>query len=95
MLLCVQMKEIEEEWSKLPSKAAAPERYLRSQQKKQQSSAAAVSGAGDEEGSEGEEEMDDTAGGGPEGVDPYDLFDPVDMLGQMPKDFFDNIVRTH
>lgn len=28
-----------------------------------------------------------------EAIDPYDLLDPVDMLAQMPKDFYDNIVR--
>ena len=29
-----------------------------------------------------------------EAIDPYDLLDPVDMLAQMPKDFYDNIVRS-
>ena len=27
-----------------------------------------------------------------EAIDPYDLLDPVDILAQMPKDFYDNIV---
>ena len=30
-----------------------------------------------------------------EPIDPYDLLDPVDLLAQMPKDFYDNIVRSH
>ena len=30
-----------------------------------------------------------------ETIDPYDLLDPVDLLAQMPKDFYDNIVRSH
>ena len=29
-----------------------------------------------------------------ETIDPYDLLDPVDLLAQMPKDFYDNIVRS-
>ena len=31
-------------------------------------------------------------GGASEAIDPYDLLDPVDVLSQMPKDFFTRIV---
>lgn len=30
----------------------------------------------------------------PQAIDPYDLADPEDFLGKMPKDFFEKIVRN-
>ena len=31
-------------------------------------------------------------GGAAETIDPYDLLDPVDVLNQLPKDFFTRVV---
>jgi len=79
------MKELEEAWSALPGDPAVPTRLLRSQQ---QSQAAAVVPTGAEGG--GQE-----AGVVPtvvEAVDPYEFLDPVDMLEQMPKDFYEQLV---
>lgn len=92
-MLCVglylpQLKELEEEWAKLPGVPPVPPRRLRSNQ-----AVAAVSSAAGEE----EDKDDDTAGAAasyaPAQVDPYDLADPVDMLAKMPKDFYEKIVR--
>ena len=84
------MKELEDEWAKLPGDPAVPLRVLRSQQ---QSQAAAVVTSGGGGG--------DSVGGGATGgvavveaLDPFELFEPVDMLSQMPKDFFEKVVRT-
>ena len=81
------MKELDEAWSALPGDPAVPTRLLRSQQ---QSQAAAVVPTGGE-------------GGGQEGgvvpvveaVDPYEFLDPVDMLEQMPKDFYEQLVMHY
>ena len=84
-VLFPQMKELEEAWSALPGDPAVPTRLLRSQQ---QSQAAAVLPTGAEGG--GQE-----AGVVPtvvEAVDPYEFLDPVDMLEQMPKDFYEQLV---
>ena len=85
----VQLKELEEEWGKLPGTPAAPTRLLRSQQQQDtfvtppssssESAGGAVGGA--------------AAPVAPQVIDPYDLADPEDFLGKMPKDFFDKIVR--
>ena len=91
--VCVraQLKELEEEWGKLSGTPSVPTRFLRSQQQQQ---AAAVPVAASSSGGVAAE----GAGGGvaaavvPEVVDPYDLADPEDFLGKMPKDFFEKIV---
>ena len=73
---------------KLPGGKATPTRLLRSQQQAQ--AAAAPTGGGGGEGGGAEE------GGGDDAeeaeIDPFDLADPVDMLSQMPKDFYEKIV---
>ncbi|XP_067902567.1 cytoskeleton-associated protein 5 isoform X2 [Heterodontus francisci] len=78
----VQLKELEEEWVKLPTTAPRQTRFLRSQQdlksKFEQHQA-----AGDEE--EGEEEGEAPV------VDAYDLLEPVEILLKLPKDFYDKI----
>ena len=85
----LQLKELEEEWGKLPAGKATPIRLLRSQQQAQAAAAPTGGGGGGEGG--GEEE-----GGGDDAeeaeIDPFDLADPVDMLSQMPKDFHEKIV---
>ncbi|XP_078271596.1 cytoskeleton-associated protein 5 isoform X2 [Rhinoraja longicauda] len=78
----VQLKELEEEWVKLPTSAPKQTRFLRSQQdlkaKFEQQQA-----AGDEEG---DDEEDDAPV-----VDAYDLLEPVEVLLKLPKDFYDKI----
>ncbi|XP_061077698.1 cytoskeleton-associated protein 5-like isoform X3 [Conger conger] len=79
----VQLKELEEEWVKLPTGAPKQTRFLRSQQelkaKFQQQQA-----AGGEE-AEGDDEAD-----APQ-VDAYELLEAVEILSKMPKDFYDKI----
>ncbi|KAM4572719.1 cytoskeleton-associated protein 5 isoform 3-T3 [Odontesthes bonariensis] len=80
----VQLKDLEEEWVKLPSSPPKQSRFLRSQQdlkaKFQQQQA-----QGGEQ-SDGEDEED-----APAAVDPYELLEPVEILSKMPKDFYDKI----
>ncbi len=86
----LQLKELEEEWSKLPGVPPIPPRRLRSDQATLAEAPAAA---------EGEKGDSDDEGGAvaiaPVALDPYDLADPVDMLGKMPKDFYEKLVRLH
>ncbi|XP_037539224.1 cytoskeleton-associated protein 5 [Nematolebias whitei] len=79
----VQLKELEEEWTKLPSSLPKQTRFLRSQQdlraKFEQQQAQG-------EQSDGEDEEETVAA-----VDPYDLLEPVEILSKLPKDFYDKI----
>ncbi|KAM4734479.1 cytoskeleton-associated protein 5 isoform 2-T2 [Anableps anableps] len=79
----VQLKELEEEWVKLPSLPPKQTRFLRSQQdmkaKFEQQQAQGDQSDGDEE--------EETAAA----VDPYDLLEPVEILSKMPKDFYEKI----
>ncbi|CAL9697086.1 unnamed protein product [Knipowitschia caucasica] len=79
----VQMKELEEEWVKLPTAPPKQSRFLRSQQdmkaKFEQQQA-----QGDQ--SDGEE-VEETA----VAIDPYELLEAVDILSKMPKDFYEKI----
>ncbi|XP_029908712.1 cytoskeleton-associated protein 5 isoform X2 [Myripristis murdjan] len=79
----VQLKELEEEWVKLPSSPPKQSRFLRSQQdlkaKFEQQQA-----QGDQ--SDGEEEEETAAA-----VDPYELLEAVEILSKLPKDFYDKI----
>ncbi|XP_059831965.1 cytoskeleton-associated protein 5 isoform X3 [Hypanus sabinus] len=78
----VQLKELEEEWVKLPTTAPRQSRFLRSQQdlktKFEQQQA-----VGDDE--EDEEEAEAPV------VDAYELLEPVEILLKLPKDFYDKI----
>ncbi|XP_067850163.1 cytoskeleton-associated protein 5 isoform X2 [Heptranchias perlo] len=78
----VQLKELEEEWVKLPTAAPRQTRFLRSQQdlksKFEQQQAAGDDDEGDEE---------DAA----PVVDAYELLEPVEILSKLPKDFYDKI----
>ncbi|XP_029935626.1 cytoskeleton-associated protein 5-like [Myripristis murdjan] len=80
----VQLKELEEEWAKVPSGAPRQSRFLRSQQdlrakyeQQQQQAESEVDPADDES-----EEM-------AQQVDPYELLEPVEILSKMPKDFYE------
>ncbi|KAK5620752.1 Cytoskeleton associated protein 5 [Crenichthys baileyi] len=80
----VQLKELEEEWVKLPSSPPKQTRFLRSQQDlkakfEQQQAQGGEQFDGDEE--------EETAAA----VDPYDLLEPVDILSKIPKDFDEKI----
>ncbi|XP_026220728.1 cytoskeleton-associated protein 5 isoform X3 [Anabas testudineus] len=79
----VQLKELEEEWVKLPSSPPKQSRFLRSQQdlkaKFEQHQAQG-------EQSEGEDEVETAAA-----VDPYELLEAVEVLSKMPKDFYEKI----
>ncbi|CAH2325956.1 cytoskeleton-associated 5-like isoform X1 [Pelobates cultripes] len=79
----VQLKDLEEEWVKLPQSAPKQCRFLRSQQdlkaKFEQQAAA---------GDGGDEECEEEAI--PQ-VDAYELLEAVEILAKMPKDFYDKI----
>ncbi|KAL6084147.1 hypothetical protein STEG23_006958 [Scotinomys teguina] len=80
----VQLKELEEEWVKLPTGAPKPSRFLRSQQEleakleQQQSAGGDVEGGGDD----GDEVPQ---------IDAYELLEAVEVLSKLPKDFYDKI----
>uniref|UniRef100_A0A3Q2TJF3 Cytoskeleton associated protein 5 n=1 Tax=Fundulus heteroclitus TaxID=8078 RepID=A0A3Q2TJF3_FUNHE len=78
----VQLKELEEEWVKLPPAPPKQSRFLRSQQdlkaKFEQQQA---------QGDQSDDEEEETVAA----VDPYDLLEPVEILSKMPKDFYDKI----
>ncbi|KAJ7391009.1 hypothetical protein OS493_021029 [Desmophyllum pertusum] len=85
----VQLKELEEEWGKLPPGPPAPTRFTRTQQQKMAENAAVAP----EASAEDEEATD---GGGvvvpeQEAIDPYELIDAVEILSKLPKDFFENL----
>uniref|UniRef100_H2MHR3 Cytoskeleton associated protein 5 n=1 Tax=Oryzias latipes TaxID=8090 RepID=H2MHR3_ORYLA len=77
----VQLKELEEEWVKLPSTPPKQSRFLRSQQD--------LKAKFEQQQVQGGEHSD----GGSLGisVDPYELLEPVEILSKMPKDFYDKI----
>ncbi|XP_057691875.1 cytoskeleton-associated protein 5 isoform X1 [Corythoichthys intestinalis] len=77
----VLLKELEEEWVKLPSNPPKQSRFLRSQQDLK---AKFIQQAQGEES--GEEEEETVAA-----VDPYELLAAVDILSKLPKDFYEKI----
>ncbi|XP_078586785.1 cytoskeleton-associated protein 5-like isoform X5 [Branchiostoma floridae x Branchiostoma japonicum] len=77
----VVMKELEEEWEKLPKKPARQTRFLRSQQDLRAKMEA------EEEGEEEEDEGGDDDSEAQAEIDPYELLDPVEILSKVPKDF--------
>uniref|UniRef100_A0A6M2DFG6 Putative microtubule-associated protein n=1 Tax=Xenopsylla cheopis TaxID=163159 RepID=A0A6M2DFG6_XENCH len=86
-LPAVLVSELEAEFAKAAAAGPpAPTRLLRSQQKRQaEQQAAGAGGAGDcEEETDGESAQEAS-------VDPYDLLDPVDILSQIPKDFYEKL----
>ncbi|XP_039663867.1 cytoskeleton-associated protein 5 isoform X3 [Perca fluviatilis] len=80
----VQLKELEEEWVKLPSSPPKQTRFLRSQQDLKAKFEQQQAHAGDQ--SDGEDEEETVAA-----VDPYELLEAVEILSKMPKDFYDKI----
>ena len=90
-LICFQLKELEEEWGKLSGAPGAPPRLLRSQQA-QPPAVASGGGADGGGGGGGEERSSEGVAAAPVAIDPYDLADPEELLGKMPKDFFEKVV---
>uniref|UniRef100_A0A667YBK7 Cytoskeleton associated protein 5 n=1 Tax=Myripristis murdjan TaxID=586833 RepID=A0A667YBK7_9TELE len=70
----VQLKELEEEWAKVPSGAPRQSRFLRSQQD--------LRAKYEQQQQQAESEVDPQ-------VDPYELLEPVEILSKMPKDFYE------
>lgn len=85
----LQLKELEEEWGKLPGVPPIPPRRIRSDQATLAEAPTTAEGEDEENGDEG----GGAAAIAPVALDPYDLADPEDMLGKMPKDFYEKLVR--
>uniref|UniRef100_A0A672P326 TOG domain-containing protein n=1 Tax=Sinocyclocheilus grahami TaxID=75366 RepID=A0A672P326_SINGR len=82
----VQLKELEEEWVKLPTAAPKQTRFLRSQQDLKAKFEQQQAAGGDE--ADGD---DDEVEAAP--VDPYELLEAVEILSKLPKDFYEKIVK--
>uniref|UniRef100_A0A8C5LHG6 Cytoskeleton-associated protein 5 n=1 Tax=Jaculus jaculus TaxID=51337 RepID=A0A8C5LHG6_JACJA len=80
----VQLKELEEEWVKLPTGIPKPSRFLRSQQELEAKLEQQQSAGGDAEG--GGDDGDEV----PQ-IDAYELLETVEILSKLPKDFYDKI----
>ncbi|XP_058162245.1 cytoskeleton-associated protein 5 [Dasypus novemcinctus] len=80
----VQLKELEEEWVKLPTGVPKPSRFLRSQQELEAKLEQQQSAGGDAEG--GGDDGDEV----PQ-IDAYELLEAVEILSKLPKDFYDKI----
>ncbi|KAK0049616.1 cytoskeleton-associated protein 5 [Biomphalaria pfeifferi] len=82
----IQVQELETEFEKLPAGKPVQTRFMRSQQDlkaKMEEQAVAAAEGGNEDGVDGADEE--------EAIDPYDLMTPVDILAQIPKNFFEQI----
>ncbi|XP_063145765.1 cytoskeleton-associated protein 5 isoform X2 [Candoia aspera] len=81
----LQLKELEEEWVKLPSSTPKQSRFLRSQQemKAKFEQQQAAGGDADAGGDDGDDEVSQ--------VDAYELLEAVEILSKLPKDFYDKI----
>uniref|UniRef100_A0A671SXN6 Cytoskeleton-associated protein 5-like n=1 Tax=Sinocyclocheilus anshuiensis TaxID=1608454 RepID=A0A671SXN6_9TELE len=80
----VQLKELEEEWVKLPTAAPKQTRFLRSQQDLKAKFEQQQAAGGDEA-----DDNDDEVEAAP--VDPYELLEAVEILSKLPKDFYEKI----
>uniref|UniRef100_A0A8C1GSJ3 Cytoskeleton associated protein 5 n=1 Tax=Cyprinus carpio TaxID=7962 RepID=A0A8C1GSJ3_CYPCA len=80
----VQLKELEEEWVKLPPAAPKQTRFLRSQQDLKAKFEQQQAAGGDEA-----DDDDDEVEAAP--VDPYELLEAVEILSKLPKDFYEKI----
>ncbi|KAL4642009.1 cytoskeleton-associated protein 5 isoform X1 [Arapaima gigas] len=79
----VQLKELEEEWVKLPASAPKQSRFLRSQQDLKAKFEQQQAAGGDEVDGDEEESAQQ--------VDPYELLEAVEVLSKIPKDFYEKI----
>ncbi|XP_066107509.1 cytoskeleton-associated protein 5 isoform X2 [Saccopteryx bilineata] len=80
----VQLKELEEEWVRLPTGAPKPTRFLRSQQELEAKLEQQQCAGGDAEG--GGDDGDEV----PQ-IDAYELLEAAEILSKLPKDFYDKI----
>nr|XP_058951305.1 cytoskeleton-associated protein 5-like isoform X2 [Pocillopora verrucosa] len=82
------LKELEEEWGKLPPTPPAPTRFTRSQQQKiaEQAPVAQVAPDGDVSATDGGVAVPEQ-----EAIDPYELIEAVEILSKLPKDFYENL----
>ncbi|XP_051545492.1 cytoskeleton-associated protein 5-like isoform X2 [Myxocyprinus asiaticus] len=80
----VQLKELEEEWVKLPTAAPKQTRFLRSQQDLKTKFEQQQAAGGDNADCDNEEETEVR-------VDPYELLEAVEILSKLPKDFYEKI----
>ncbi|XP_068168966.1 cytoskeleton-associated protein 5 isoform X2 [Antennarius striatus] len=80
----VQLKELEEEWVKLPTSPPKQSRFLRSQQDLRAKFEQQQAQGGDQ--SDGEDEAETVAA-----VDAYELLEAVEILSKIPKDFYEKI----
>ncbi|XP_071485290.1 cytoskeleton-associated protein 5-like [Diadema antillarum] len=80
----VQLKELEEEFEKLPTKPPKQTRFLKSQQDLKAKAMA-------QDDDDDEEDEDEVDGAAAPAVDPYDLLEAVDIIAKLPKDFYDNM----
>uniref|UniRef100_A0A4W6F5M5 Cytoskeleton associated protein 5 n=1 Tax=Lates calcarifer TaxID=8187 RepID=A0A4W6F5M5_LATCA len=78
----VQLKELEEEWVKLPLSPPKQTRFLRSQQD--------LKAKFEQQQAQGGAQSDDVAET-VTAVDPYELLEAVEILSKMPKDFYEKI----
>ncbi|KAL1247383.1 hypothetical protein QQF64_022759 [Cirrhinus molitorella] len=81
----VQLKELEEEWVKLPTAAPKQSRFLRSQQDLKAKFEQQQAAGGDEADGDDEDEAEAAQ------VDPYELLEAVEILSKLPKDFYEKI----
>ncbi|NXJ65537.1 CKAP5 protein, partial [Rostratula benghalensis] len=81
----VQLKELEEEWVKVPSGAPKQTRFLRSQQELKAKFEQQQAVGGDADGGDDDEEE-----AVPQ-VDAYELLEAVEILSKLPKDFYEKI----
>uniref|UniRef100_A0A8C5APV6 TOG domain-containing protein n=1 Tax=Gadus morhua TaxID=8049 RepID=A0A8C5APV6_GADMO len=77
----VQLKDLEEEWVKVPTAAPKQTRFLRSQQDLKAKFEQHQANKGDEVDEEDTVVV----------VDPYELLEAVDILAKLPKDFYEKI----
>ncbi|XP_063053472.1 cytoskeleton-associated protein 5 isoform X2 [Engraulis encrasicolus] len=80
----VQLKELEEEWVKLPTSAPKQSRFLRSQQDLKAKFEQQQATGGDQVDGDDDDECVPVA-------DPYELLEAVEVLSKLPKDFYDKI----
>ncbi|XP_051975834.1 cytoskeleton-associated protein 5-like isoform X2 [Xyrauchen texanus] len=80
----VQLKELEEEWVKLPTSAPKQTRFLRSQQDLKTKFEQQQAAGGDKADCDYEEETEVQ-------VDAYELLEAVEILSKLPKDFYEKI----
>ncbi|KAM4603075.1 cytoskeleton-associated protein 5-like [Polymixia lowei] len=83
----VQLKELEEEWVKVPSGAPRQSRFLRSQQDLR----AKYEQRQQQEEESGEDQANEDTQDLAQQVDPYELLEPVEILSKLPKDFYEKI----